>query len=65
MDLTYVWSLYLAPLLARKVLGLLPKRTNADLTNFGNIRPCDIDWDFLKNRNRKFFFNIAGVYEAC
>jgi len=55
LDLTYVWSVYVAPLLAKSVLGLLPKKNNNDLTNFGNICPSDIDWEYLGNRNRKFY----------
>ena len=50
LDLTYVWSIYYSPLLARSIIGLLPKRTNADLTNHGNCTPSDIDWDYLKNQ---------------
>ena len=61
VDLTSIWSMYLPPILARVVLGLLPKKTNNDLTNFGNISPGDIDWQYLHNRNRKYSLEVDFV----
>ena len=52
MDLVNVWSLYVAPLLARQLIALLPlKRDRMHLQNtqFGNFSPDDIDWDRLSN----------------
>ena len=46
MDLEFVWSLYIAPLLARTVIGQLPKkkaRKFVETDMFGCISPNDID----------------------
>ena len=50
-DLTFVWSLYVAPLLARSLLRVLPLKSasrSVETTGFGNISPEDIDWDKLE-----------------
>ena len=50
VDLTYLWSLNVAPMLARALFKILPIKTIAQdriRKNFGNISPDDIDWDKL------------------
>ena len=64
IDLSNVWSLYIAPVIARVIIGLLPKKVDKDHVNFGNICPSDIDWDKLNAQNRELHFRwlkIKGI----
>ena len=51
MDLTYLWSLFVPPMLARALLKVLPLKTQyqkVESENYGNISPECIDWDRLE-----------------
>lgn len=56
LDLVAVWSLFVAPLLARVIIGLLPlrpERKHIQNAYFGNFNPDDIDWARLDRANGK------------
>ena len=51
MDLTFLWSLFVPPMLARALLRLLPLKTRSkevEIDKYGNISPEDVDWDKLE-----------------
>ena len=58
LDLVHVWSVYVAPLLARHLISLLPlKKSRMHIVNiqFGNFSPDDIDWERLERANGNKF----------
>ena len=56
LDLTFIWSLFVAPLLARSLLRVLPLKDGctAETHGYGNIGPKDIDWERLESGKSKF-----------
>ena len=57
MDLTYLWSLFVAPMLARSLLKILPLKTESksvETDKYGNISPDDVDWDRLERGASEF-----------
>ena len=61
MDLQFLWSSNVAPMLARSVLKILPIKSSAkevETAAFGNIRPTDIDWDRLERGVSKSDCNL-------
>ena len=57
IDLTYVWSMNVAPILARALFKILPIKTSSHdkvVKNFGNVSPDDVDWDKLDRGISKF-----------
>ena len=57
-DLQFLWSLYVAPILARSLLRILPIKSqyrDIETDKHGNIRPDYIDWDKLERGASKLF----------
>ena len=57
MDLQFLWSANVAPMLARAVIKILPIKTsakNVETEAFGNICPTDVDWDKIERGSSKF-----------
>ena len=57
MDLTYLWSMYVPPMLARSLMRILPIKTqykNHETDKYGNISPECVDWDKLERGASKF-----------
>ena len=58
LDLVHVWSIYVAPLLARQLIGLLPlKKNRMHIVNiqYGNFSPDDIDWERLERAHGNYY----------
>ena len=64
VDLTFLWSLNVAPMLARALFKILPIKTSSRdkiLKKFGNITPDDVDWDRLDRGYSKLKFILTKI----